>query len=107
MRRQRRSRLSTAARGLLTLDRRPWTVDSRLRDTGRPAPLVEHVEHVGLAEVDANGPPPRTTAIVAFEIAVDAGARDLQRYALLRPARHEVERRTGDADQVPVVLATE
>ena len=33
--------------------------------------------------------------------------RDLQRHALLRPARHELERRPDDPDQVAVVLLAE
>ena len=73
----------------------------------RPPPLVEHVEHVGFAEVDPHRPAARTLAVVALEIPIDARERDLERHALRRPARDEVERRPDDADQVPVVLLAE
>src|SRR5262245_47110180 len=76
-------------------------------DAGRAAPLVEYVEHVRLAEIDLHRPSPRPAAIVAFEIAIDAGAGDLQRHAALGPSGHQVEGWSDDANQVAVVLPAE
>src|SRR5262245_54578671 len=76
-------------------------------DPHRPAPFVEYVENVRLAEVDLHRAAPRTLAIVALEATIDAGPRDFERHSLHRPAGDEIERRTGDANQVPVILAAE
>ena len=70
-----------------------------------PAPLVERVEHVVFAVLDAQRTAPCALGVVAFERTVDAVAGDLERNALLRPATHELEGRPHDANQVPVVLA--
>ena len=92
MRRQRRT---GAAARLIAVDRRPVTVDCRLSVTpSRPAPLVEHVEHVGLAEVDPHRPAARTLAVVALEVAIDAATRDLERHAAAPPSRRRA-RTTG------------
>ena len=41
-------------------------------EPGRPPPFVEHVEDVGVAEIDPHRTPPRTLRVVALEIAIDA-----------------------------------
>ena len=76
-------------------------------DADRAPPLVEGVEHVGLAELHAHRPPARSLAVVALEVPVDAGPGHLQRDALVGPAHHPLERRPDDADQVTVVLAAQ
>src|SRR6185503_5357009 len=78
-----------------------------LRHADGSSPLVEHVEHVGLAELDAHGPPPRPLRVVALEVAIDPAHGELQRDAALRPAADLLERGADDANQVAVVLATE
>src|SRR5207247_6468326 len=83
------------------------TVDCRLRNPCRPSPFVEHVEHVRLAEIDLHRPPPRTLRVVALEVPIDPFERDLERHTLRRPAGDQIERRTRDANQMPVVLPAE
>ena len=102
------ARLQQGTRGL-------WTgglgIAARRRKTGlnahRPSPFVEDVENVRLAEVDLHRTAPRPFAIVALEAAIDAGARDFERHSSRRPAGDEIERRTGDTNEMPVVLAAE
>src|SRR5262245_38365040 len=79
----------------------------RNRNTNRAAPPIERIEDIGLAELDANRSASRTLAIVALEVPIDSGIGNLQRHPLLCPTRHLLEGRTDDADQVPVILATE
>src|SRR5205085_10441636 len=76
-------------------------------DAERAAPLVEQVEHVGVTEIDLHRPPPRALAVVTLEVPIDAGAGDLERHALLGPARHDLERRPDHANQMAVVLAAQ
>ena len=70
-----------------------------------PAPLVEGVEHVLLAELDAQRTSACALGVVPIERAVDTVEGDLERNALLGPAPHQLEGRAHDANQVPVVLA--
>jgi len=70
-----------------------------------PAPLVEGVEHVFFAELDAHRTPACALGVVPIERAVDAVDGDLERNALLGPATHQLEGRAHDANQVSVVLA--
>src|SRR5262245_17231361 len=110
-----RSRLGQPQHHALQMRRQRVTGTGRLgtyawrlkTDTHRPAPFVEYVENVRLAEVDLHRATPRTLAIVALEAAIDGGPRDFERHALHRPAGDEIERRTGDANQMPVILAAE
>src|SRR5205085_8170624 len=46
-------------------------------------------------------------SIVALEIAIDAFARDLERNALLRPSRHDLEGRPRHTNQMAIVLPAE
>ena len=78
-----------------------------LCEAHRAPPLVEDIEHVRFAEVDLHRTPSRSLSIVALEVAIDPLARNFERHALRRPAGHEIERRSGDADQMPVVLPAE
>ncbi len=108
MRRQRfmPSRLrSSAASGSVPVSRRPG--GSRLRDPDRPAPLVEGVEHVGLAELDPHRPATRTLRVVALEVAIDPVAGDLERHSPRGPSEHLLEGGTDDPNQVAVVLAAQ
>ncbi len=70
-------------------------------------PFIEDVQPIGFAKVDADRPASRSFAIVTLEVPVDAVIGDFQRDAERSPSRNEIERRTGDSDQMPVVLATE
>jgi hypothetical protein len=54
------------------------------RDADRPLPLVEDVEHVGRAELDAHGPAARSLSVIALEVPIDAAVHDLDRNALCR-----------------------
>ena len=81
--------------------------DRSRRQTSRTPPLVEDIEDVGFAEVNLDRPPPRTFAVVTREVAIDAAERDLDRHAVCRPPRHEIERRPDDADQMAVVFLAE
>src|SRR5438093_13527788 len=83
--------------------RRPWQGWPASDADGSP-PLVEHVEHVRVAEVDLDGPPSWALPVVPFEAAIDTGVRDLQRDTLRRPPGHEIERGPGHANQMAVVL---
>src|SRR6185436_2655762 len=58
-------------------------------DANRPAPFVEDVENVRLAEIDLHRTAPRPLAIVALEAAIDAGARDFERHSSRRPVGDE------------------
>ena len=51
-------------------------------DAQRATPLVEDVDHVGFAELDAHRPPSRTFGVVALEVPIDAAHRDIQGHAL-------------------------
>src|SRR6185503_5941646 len=83
------------------------TVDCRLRYPGRPPPLVEHIEHVGLTEIDPDRTPARTLTVVALEVPIDTRVRHPDWDAAFGPARHQIEGRPRDTDQMTVVLATE
>ena len=76
-------------------------------DPGSAPPFVEYVKDIGLAEIHPHRTPAGAFAIVAFEVAVDAAERDLQRHACASPARDQLEARSDDTNQVPVVLPTE
>src|SRR5438552_1395270 len=67
---------------------------SRCGDTDRATPLVEDVEHVGVAEVDLHRTAARALAVVALEIPIDPRICNFQRNAPFRPRRHEIERRS-------------
>lgn len=84
-----------------------WTtipVRRYCRDAERPPPCIEGIQHVGLAEFDANRTSSRFLAVVALEVAVDADLGDIERNSLPRPSDHPIEGGTRDANQVPVVL---
>ena len=85
----------------------PGRIGNDVRDTNSAAPVIEGIEHVGFTEFDAHGPPARAFAVVALEVPIDAGLRDLQGHALRRPALDLLEGRPGDADQMSVVLPAE
>ena len=74
------------------------------RKAHRSAPLIEHVAHVGITEIDAHRPPARALLVVALEVPIDALKSDFQRDAIRRPRRDKLEGRTHDANQVAVVL---
>lgn len=69
-----------------------------------PAPLVERVEHIGFAEVDLQGTPTSTLAMISLEAAIDSAERDSEGNALVSPARNQIERRPDYANQVTVIL---
>jgi hypothetical protein len=77
------------------------------RQPNRPPPLVEDVEDIRFAEVDFDGTAPRALPVVPLEVAIDPLARHLERHALRGPSSHQIERWSGDADQMSVVLPTE
>jgi hypothetical protein len=79
----------------------------RLWNTRGPPPGVERIEHVTLTETDVHGTATGALAVVALEDPIDPFERDAQRDALLRPARHELECRTYNPDEMTIVLATE
>ena len=58
-----------------------------LRHADRAPPVVEQLEDVGLAELDAHRPAPRSLRVVALAVAIDAAEGDRERHALRRPAR--------------------
>ena len=92
--------LRTSARPAVALGLRRGKPEARRHSS-------KTIEHIGIAEVDLHRPPARTLPVVAPEISIDALERDLERNALLRPARDEVERRAGHAHQMAVVLLTQ
>src|SRR5688500_2886761 len=79
----------------------------RTRHANCAAPLVEHVEDVGITEFDADRTASRPLGVVALEIAIDAPIRHLQRHTLGGPTADLTERRTDAPDKVTIVLATE
>src|SRR6185436_1189310 len=68
---------------------------------------VEHVEHVGVAELDPHRPAPIPFRRKAVHAAVDAAAGHAQRHALGGPSRDAVERGTNHTHQVPFVPAAQ
>ena len=76
----------------------------RRGDANGTTPVVEGVEHVRLAELDAHRPPPRTSGLEALAAAIDAAKRDLQRHARRGPAAHHLEGRPDDANEMAAVL---
>ena len=74
---------------------------------GRATPLVERIENVGFTEIDPDRPTARTLGVVPLEISIDSATGHLERHAPRLPGRHEVERRPGDPNQVPVILLAE
>ena len=66
--------------------RRPSVSAAVARHAHRAPPVVEQLEDVGFAELDAHRPPPRALGVVALAVAIDAAERDRQRHALRRPA---------------------
>ena len=94
-------------RGVVT-SRSPGSTSSTAAGNAHgAAPLVEDVEDVRFAELDAHRPTARALGVVALEVPIDAAARDRERHAARRPAADLLERRADDANQVPVVLAAE
>src|SRR5262245_53128017 len=79
----------------------------RLNDADGTPPVVEDVEDVGFAELDAHGPPSTSLLLDPLAIPVDAAKRDGQRDAALRPLRYALERGTDDPNQVAAVLSAE
>src|SRR5205085_11680804 len=78
-----------------------------LRDTHRPPPVVEPVEDVRLAELDAHRAAARPLRVVTLAVAIDAAVDDGERDSLRRPTRHLDEHRTGNPDQVTFVLPSQ
>jgi len=74
------------------------------RQTQRPAPLVEYIQHVRFTEIDPYRPPARTLAVIALEVPIDAAERHLERHSFRGPAGDKLEGRSDNADQVSVVL---
>src|SRR5690348_17858539 len=70
-------------------------------------PFVEHVQHVGLAELHLDGPAARTFRVIALEAAIDAPAGHLDWNAARRPAADLLEHRADNANQMAVVLAAQ
>ena len=95
-------------------DRRRGSAASARRATGRrlscarqadgPAPAVEEVADVRLAEFDPERTPGFSGA-VPFGAQVDPAEDDAERHPLLRPLPHQRETRPDNADQVPCVHA--
>ena len=68
------------------------------------SPVVEEIENVRLAELDPNRTTARPFGVVAFAVLIDPPKRDLQRHAPRRPSADLLERRSDNANQVPLVL---
>src|SRR5262245_27075002 len=85
----------------------PTRLTRHTRHTNRSFPLVEHVKHVGLAELDAHRPPPRAFGVVTLEIPVDAAHRELQRNPARRPAADLFECRADDSNEMAIVFAAQ
>src|SRR5438445_192501 len=69
-----------------------------------PPPVVEGIEDVRLAELDAHRASPRAFRVITLAVPIDAAEGDGQRHALRRPPRHPLEHRSGDPDQVALIL---
>jgi hypothetical protein len=84
-------------------------VVSRLRkmDSHSAAPLVERIEHIGFTKIDSDGPPAWALGVVTVEIPIDTMSDDLGWNASRGPARHKLESRADDANQVAVILPAE
>ena len=94
----------TSCRRRLTIGVR---TERRDRDAHRPPPLIEHVEHIGLAILDASRPAARTLGMVAFTVAIDPPVHELQRHTPLGPGHHPIERWSDEAYQVTAVLTAQ
>ena len=55
-------------------------------DADGATPVVERVEHVGFAELNAHRTAARALAVVALEVAIDAGFGHFERHALRAPS---------------------
>ena len=73
----------------------------------RSSPFIEEIENVGFAEINLHRTTTRSTTVVALEISVDSAERNLDRNALLGPARHQLEGWSDDANQVAVIFFAE
>ena len=93
-------------RGLPSCRRRLGS-SSALHDTDRAAPILEEIEDVALAELDADWTPFGWTCLHTLTVSIDAATRDRQRDAALSPAAHLFERRPDDPHEVSAVLPTE
>src|SRR4029450_3008951 len=93
-------RLSGLGLGRLILPR-------RRPDTHGTTPVVERIEHVRLAELDAHRPSARPPGLQALTAPVDAAKRNLQRHACRGPAAHHLEGRSDDANEMAAVLLTQ
>src|SRR6187455_2922659 len=80
---------------------------ARERNAHGAAPFVEHVQHVGFAELDPDRPSATAFGVVPLQVSVDASVDDLQRHALLTPRTHAFERRTDDANEMPFIPAAQ
>ena len=76
-------------------------------DANRTPPVVENIEDVALAELDAHRTPAPAACLQALAVAIDAPVGDGQRNTLLRPAENLLECRSGDAHEMAAVLSTE
>ena len=101
-----KGRTASSCTGVSLPSASPATPTAR-RQPRCATPLIEDVEDIRFAEVDLHRTSARALAIVAIEIAIDSSHGDLQRHAVRRPARHDLERWPDDPDQVAVVLATQ
>ena len=79
----------------------------RLDDTDRTAPVVEQVEDVALAELDADRTPRATSRLQTLAIPIDPAIGHGQRHTAVGPPAHLLERRPHDAHEMAAVLATE
>jgi hypothetical protein len=78
-----------------------------LRDPDGPAPRVKGVEHVGFTELDTNRAATRPFTEMAIEVTVDSFVGNFEGNPLLRPTHDVLERRSRDANEMPVIFATE
>src|SRR5258705_3218092 len=83
------------------------TCPTRRRHANRSPPLVEHVEDIGLAELDRHGPPAPLLRLAALDTPIDAMHHDLQRNATPEPPLDQVEPWSKNLNQTPFVLATQ
>src|SRR5262245_13168090 len=77
------------------------------RDAQGAAPVVEDVEDVGLAELDADRPASRPFCVVAIEVPIDTALGNSQRNTSDGPAADLLERRSDDANEMAVIFAAQ
>src|ERR687892_662089 len=69
----------------------------------RATPLVERVEHIGLAELDPDRSAAWALVLQPLAASIDAAERNFQWHTAGGPTTDEVKCRPDDADQVPPV----